>query len=221
MRPFRAVVFDLDGTLADSLADIGGAMDVALAALGLPTHSLDAYRAMVGEGVGELVRRALGGDADPELQRRVLERYRSAYAEADHRRTHPYPGVDALLDGLRERQVPFAILSNKSHAFTQSLVERRFAGWRFEAVLGEREGVPRKPDPTAALELAALLGVAPVEIAFVGDTAVDMRTARAAGMIPVGVLWGFRGRDELLEHGARFLLDRPQQLLELEFARVG
>jgi phosphoglycolate phosphatase len=212
--PFRALIFDLDGTLADSLEDIAGSMNVALATHGLPTYPTEAYRAMVGEGIGELVRRAVGARSD-ELLAAVAQTYRAAYRACGHAKTRIYPGIEALLTALNGRGVPLAVLSNKRDEFTRSLVLQHLSRWRFVEVRGEREGTPRKPDPTAALELAAALKTAPVDVAFVGDTAIDVRTARAAGMIPVGVLWGFRGRDELEAAGARHVLSSPAELLAL------
>lgn len=210
---FDGVIFDLDGTLVDSLADIGLAMDAALAGFGLPGHSLGAYRLMVGEGAAVLARRASAGvDVD---QPALLEAYRAAYEARAHRSTLSYPGIDELLGRLAADGVPMAVLSNKPDEFTRSLIDVRFPDIPFVAVAGQRPGVPRKPDPHAALVLASALGVPAARIAFVGDTAVDVETARAAGMIAVGVRWGFRGEDELRAAGAAHLLSHPRDLLAL------
>jgi phosphoglycolate phosphatase len=210
--PFRAVLFDLDGTLADSLGDIGGAMNEALAARGLLEHPLIAYHQFIGEGVEVLARRAA-----PLLEEmhvlKLVDEYRERYAARIDSATRPYEGISELLDGLVAAQIPLAVLSNKRDDFTVELVRRRFSRWPFRAVRGERADVPRKPDPAAALEIAATLGVNPADCAFVGDTAIDMKTATAAGMQPVGVLWGFRGREELLAAGAKRLIARPAELL--------
>lgn len=211
--PFHAVIFDLDGTLADSLRDLAEAMNLALAQHGLPTHPLDAYRHFVGEGVDVMVRRAAPTNTTVPWQA-IVDGYRAHYGELDHRHTGPYPGVSELLDGLVARRVKLAVLSNKRDDFTKALVAQRFGRWPFVEVRGEREGVPRKPDPTAAFELALALNVLPANIAFVGDTAIDMKTARNAGMTPIGCLWGFRDRDELLEAGAKRLLSAPLELLD-------
>lgn len=209
----HAVIFDLDGTLADSLRDLGEAMNLALADFGLPTHPLDRYRRFVGEGVEVMTKRAIG-DAPVALQP-VIDRYRHHYGVIDHAHTAPYPLVPELLDGLTARGLKLAVLSNKRDDFTRKLVAERFSRWRFVDVRGEREGVPRKPEPTAAFELALSLNVLPANIAFVGDTAVDITTARNAGMLPIGCLWGFRDREELDGAGARHLLERPTDLLDL------
>jgi phosphoglycolate phosphatase len=205
-----AMIFDLDGTLADTLHDIGAAMNHALAASGLPAHPIEAYRRFVGEGVERLAERAMPPDRAADRPR-VLAAYRARYAEHLLDTSAPYPGVPELLDALSARGVPMAILSNKPDPATQQIVAALFARWRFAAVSGDRAGRPRKPDPTAALELAAALGRAPADCALVGDTAIDLQTARAAGMRAIGVLWGLTGRAGLA--GADDLVARPDELL--------
>ena len=208
----RGVIFDLDGTLLDSIGDIGGAMNDALAARGLPTHPLSAYLRFIGDGVEMLAKRAAppGTDLDE-----LVEQYRGRYAERMEHETKPYAGIPELLDGLQARGVKVAVLSNKRDDFTVELVKRQLSRWPFVAVRGERKAVPRKPDPTAALELARALGLPPAEIAFVGDTPIDVKTGLAAGMLSVGVLWGFRTRDELEAAGAKHLIASPAELLLL------
>jgi phosphoglycolate phosphatase len=210
----RGLIFDLDGTLLDSIADIGGAMNDALAARGFPAHEMSAYLQMVGEGVETLALRALPKDAHVDVTEFVAA-YRVRYAERMEANTKPYDGIPAMLDALAARGLPMAVLSNKREDFTVELVRRQLSKWRFVEVRGERRGVPRKPDPTAALELARVLGVAPKDCAFVGDTPIDVQTAIAAGMQPVAVLWGFRGHDELHRAGARTLLTHPRDLISL------
>lgn len=208
-----AALFDLDGTLLDSLHDIGAAMNHALAAQGLPPHPLADYRRFVGEGVRVLVSRAVPAGHDA-LHAPVLAAYKAFYAEHQLDHTRPYPGVAELLARLRREGVKLAVLSNKPDADTKRLVEALLPDVRFGAVYGERAGVPRKPDPTSALAVAAELGVAPGDCAFIGDTAVDMDTARAAGMYGVGVTWGFRDAEELQAHGARVLARTADELLQ-------
>ena len=213
-----ALIFDLDGTLADSLADIGHAMNEVLVGLGLPAHAVSSYKAFVGEGAENLVRRAVAAAGAAELPRPIgelLQAYRASYAQREHASSTPYPGIEAMLEGVVARGRKMAVLSNKHDDQTRHLVAQAFGRFPFVEVRGEREGVPRKPDPTAALELAAALGVPPARIGFVGDTAIDVRTARAAGMVPIGVLWGFRSHDELASAGAQHFLSRPEDLLGL------
>ena len=214
MRRVRAFLFDLDGTLVDSLADIGAAMNHALATLGEPTHPLADYRRFVGEGVEVLAARAGPGLDSAARRAELIDAYQRRYAEHLFDETVVYPGVPELLALLRARAVPLGVLSNKPDAPTRVICEALFPPGTFVCVQGQLPDVPVKPDPAAALALAAQLGVAPAEVAFVGDTAVDMRTAVAAGMHPVGVAWGFRPL-ELRETGAERVIERADELLEL------
>lgn len=221
-----AFIFDLDGTLADSIADIGISTNSVLAAHGFAPRSLDEYKQFVGEGAETLIRRvfvaAQGQDwrdaslmPKPAPLAQLVEEYRVAYEALNHQHSQAYPGIDAMLDAVVASGRKMGVLSNKRDDFTKHLVAHRFGRWAFADVRGEREGVPRKPDPTAALELALELNVLPERIGFVGDTPIDVRTAKNAGMVPIGVLWGFRSRDELEQAGARFILSRPEDLAAL------
>jgi phosphoglycolate phosphatase len=194
-RP-RGVIFDLDGTLADSLEDIASAMNRTLAAHGFPVHPISAYRTFVGEGVRKLVERALPADRE-HLRDAFLAAYQADYAEHLLDATRLFPGIPEVLDGLSAAGIPMGVLSNKTDLPTRQMVEALCGRWKFGAVVGERPGVPRKPDPSSALALADALGAPPEAVAFVGDTSVDMLTARAASMRPVGVLWGFRPKEVL------------------------
>jgi len=218
LLPPRAVLFDLDGTLLDSLHDIGASLNHALEVHGLPPHPLPAYRHFVGEGVQVLVSRALPPGREA-LHAPVLATYRAHYAEHLLDNTRPFPGIPQVLARLEEEGVKLAVLSNKPDAATRRLVTALLPQVPFAAVYGERVGVPRKPDPTAALALAAELGVAPGECAFVGDTGVDMATARASGMWAVGVPWGFRDVDELESHGAQVIAPTSEALLRAVLGR--
>ncbi len=209
----HAALFDLDGTLVDSIGDIAASMNHSLTQHGLPPHPVAAYLQFVGEGVMMLVRRATP-EGREALHSSVLASYRAHYAEHLFDQTRPFPGLPSVLELLAAERVRLAVLSNKAEAFTQQLVAGLLPGIPFKAVHGERPGVPRKPDPTAALALAAQLGVEPVDCAFVGDTPVDMDTARAAGMYSIGVTWGFRSAAELRAHGARALVASADELLE-------
>ncbi|QSQ22322.1 HAD family hydrolase [Pyxidicoccus parkwayensis] len=207
----RAVIFDLDGTLVDSVGDIADAMNHALAHHGLPTHPEAAYLRFVGDGVKELVRRAVPVGRE-DLHAPVLDTWRAYYDAHLVDRTRAYPGIIDMLKALAGTGMRMAVLSNKSDGFVKRLVETLLPGVLFSVVYGERPGVPRKPDPTGALAVAAELGVEPGACGFVGDTAVDMDTARAAGMYGVGVAWGFRSH-ELEAHGARAVAASAEELL--------
>lgn len=212
----RGVIFDLDGTLVDSLDDITAALGVAFTALGLAALERERVERCVGDGARMLVRRALGAraeEADRALEDDALERFRAAYDERLVVHTRAFDGAEALLSTLAARGTPTAVLSNKPHPMTRRVVEALFADHPFVEVLGQRPEVRRKPDPAAALELAARLEVPPAELLFVGDTRVDVRTAQAAGMVSVGVTWGMRPPAELAEADHR--IDHPSALLRL------
>ncbi len=212
----QGVIFDLDGTLVDTLADIGAAMNAVLAARGLPIHPVPAYRAMLGWGMRRLVALALPAEAaDSALQDAVVAEMMAEYGRHPLDRSRPYDGIPELVEALRRRGIPMAVLSNKPDALTVAIVDALFPGRPFRAVQGERPGLPRKPDPAAALALCATLGREPGQVRFLGDTAVDMETARRAGMDPIGALWGFRDEAELRQAGARMVAAHPREVLDL------
>lgn len=197
-------MFDLDGTLVDSLGDIAHHLNDALAERGLPTHEPARIGTWVGEGTDKLVERAV---ARPELRAEVATAYRARYRSHPVIHTHVYPGIAEVLDGLT---VPHAILSNKPHDLTVAIAQRLLARWHFGAVAGEGEGRPRKPDPAGALALLRQLGVAPGDAVMIGDSEIDIATARATGMHSVAVTWGFRPRDRLA--GADVQVSSPAEL---------
>lgn len=210
----KAVLFDLDGTLADTLKTIAGAVNHGLRQLGHPEHPVDAYRQMVGEGVLTLCRRALpeGCSLDLEL---LLVAVRSFYAKNSLLHVRAYDGVPELLRSLRKRGAKLGVISNKPHDLTVSTVEGLNLGAHFGCVLGQRDDLPGKPDPAGALWVLEQLGVDPAEAMLVGDTPIDLRTARAAGLTSVAVTWGFRGEKELLGEGPDHLVCRPGRILEI------
>jgi phosphoglycolate phosphatase len=211
-----AVLFDLDGTLVDSLGDLGSSMNIVLEKLGCPTHSLSSYRTFVGDGVEMLARRALPADRrDPATISAAVATMREVYGARFLEHTRPYPGIPELLDSLHARAFRLAVLSNKPHDLTVALVSALFGRWPLAPVFGERAGVPRKPDPAAALEVAHLLGLQCPRVLYLGDTPTDMATARAAGMPAVGVSWGFRDAGELRAAGADAVVHSPSEVLAL------
>jgi phosphoglycolate phosphatase len=210
----RAAIFDLDGTLADTLQDIAFALNHALGGAGLPALALEQVRQAVGAGADTLVRRVTPG-LGAEQQAALVEEFRRAYAEHLLDATHAYPGVPELLAALGARGLGLAVLTNKPEEMSRAIVQALFPDIPFAAVVGQAPSRPLKPDPSAALALAERLGEPAGACLFVGDSGVDMQTATRAGMFPVGVLWGFRGRAELLAEGARALLERPAELLAL------
>ena len=219
MSPIRAALFDLDGTLLDTIVDIAEATNRVLAARGLPPFTIDETKLLVGDGIEEMVRRSFalrGVDSLTESDvRTIIEDYRREYQACWRENSRPFDGVPELLAELARRDVKTAVLSNKSDIYTSRMTDALLTAHRFEVVRGARPGVPLKPDPAAALAIAAEIGVEPSACAFVGDTDVDMGTAVAAGMLPVGALWGFRTADELRRGGAAVLLAAPGDFLAL------
>jgi phosphoglycolate phosphatase len=210
-------IFDLDGTLVDSIGDIANATNWALAQHGLDPHPEDAYRTFLGEGLQVLITKALG-PSHAHLIDQVMAAYRREYARKLVEHTVPYPGIVVTLDELAKRRVPLAVLSNKPHEYTVPIVEAIFPDTTFVAVFGHRKHCERKPDPASALEIAQRFGVSPGSCLFVGDTPIDVHTAANAGMVSVGVSWGFRSPAELQRAGARHLVNSAQELLSLAFA---
>ncbi len=210
----RAVLFDLDGTLADTLADLANATNFALAQLDCPTHPLETYRYMVGDGAKQLCARALPAD-NQDLVDEAVRLMREHYEAHCFDLTKLYPGILELVAALGKRGYRMAVLSNKPDNFTKRLIAHYFQPSPFDVVRGQLANVPLKPDPTAALQIATELDVAPAQWLYLGDTNTDMRTALAAGMHPVGVLWGFREREELTEAGAEALVETPADVLKL------
>lgn len=213
--PHRAVLFDLDGTLIDSLADISAAANAVLEPLGVPAHPAADYKRFIGDGVATLFRRALPEDrVEPDLIDRCVASFGATYERTWNVRSRLYDGIPELLDALVGRRLALAVLSNKPDAFTRKCVEHYLSAWPFPVVFGERAGVPRKPDPAGAIEVANRLEIPAGQFLYVGDTSVDMETARRAGMTPIGVSWGFRPESELHAAGAVAVVDRPIELLE-------
>lgn len=212
----KAVMFDLDGTLADSLEDIADSMNLVLDNSGFPTHGLDSYKDFVGAGMEALVSLALPEDArTDEVMASCLQKVRDEYEQRQTNKTKIYDGIAELLSALSERRLPLAILSNKPHGPALSVVKKILGHWDFAEILGAGADAPKKPDPSGALLLAERMGILPGEFIYLGDTGIDMETAKGAGMFAVGVLWGFRTARELLAAGAEELIDHPLDLLRL------
>lgn len=210
-RATRGVMFDLDGTLADTLQDLANAANHAIALHGRPPHPLTAYRHFVGQGVENLFRAALDTE-DDALIMPCVERFKAHLAAHQYDHSSPYDGVPELLDALVQRGVKIAVMSNKPDERTVEMVDTLFGRWRWDAVRGHRAGYAVKPDPTAALEIARELDVPPDAWAYVGDTRADMLTGTAAGFFTVGVTWGFRDEDELRTSGAHAIIHHPSEL---------
>jgi len=211
---YKAVIFDLDGTLLDTIDDLADSMNAALKRASLPVHDTDSYRYFVGTGIRNLVRKALPEElrTDDNIKR-YADAMAKEYGARWDKKTRPYDGIIDMINALSGAGARMAVLSNKPHQFTLKVVEKFLPAGCFEYVFGDREGVPKKPDPAGALEISGLMKIPPEYFLYVGDSDTDMLTAVSAGMYPVGVKWGFRKPDELIRAGAKTILENPRELL--------
>ncbi len=211
-----AVMFDLDGTLLDTLEDLGDAANAALRTRAYPEHDYAFYRHAVGDGARNLITRSLPAAArDAATIEAMYAAMRANYTANWHTKTRPYAGIPELLTGLLTRGIALAILSNKPDDTAQACVRHFFPDTPFAAVHGVLPGGPLKPDPVGALSIVKRLGLPQEAWLYIGDTNTDMATARAAGLFAVGCTWGFRDRAELAAAGAAAIIDRPGELLAL------
>ena len=211
---YQGIIFDLDGTLLDTLTDLADATNRVLTCHGFATHPVDAYRYFVGDGMRMLVERALPPEQRvAEVVDQVFSELHADYGENWAVATRPYAGVVELLAGLQQRGIVMSVLSNKPDEFTGVMVRTYFPDIPFKCIYGLSDRVAKKPDPSGALRIAAETGIKPAQTLYLGDTLVDMKTAVSAGMFPIGALWGFRDEPELRAGGAELLLQHPLQLL--------
>ncbi len=213
---YKLYLFDLDGTLVNSLEDLADAANWMLEQSGFPTHPLEEYRRFVGNGVYKLVERALPEERRSPAGVTALKAvFDTRYQAHCMDKTRPYPGIPFLLAELKKQGADLAVLSNKSDAFVRKIVEGLFGNSLFCAVRGQREGVPKKPAPDGVWSLLEERGIARADTLFIGDSDVDIETAQNAGLRSAGVIWGFRGREELTAAGADYLVTDPLQILDL------
>ncbi len=214
MSKIRLVIFDLDGTLLDTLADLAAATNYALQQVGLPVHAVEAYRQFIGHGIYHLFEQA-SGVKDAVLLGQIHDHFKSYYTEHATKLTKPYAGVRSLIDALQERGIAVAIASNKYQAGVDVLVAHFFADIHFVQVWGQREGYAKKPDPTVVNEILSLKQTPKDACLYVGDMEVDLQTAAAAGVAGIGVTWGFRSESFLREYPHSSLIGSPEELLAL------
>lgn len=212
MKP--CLIFDLDGTLVDSLPGIAASLNRSLIAHGLPGHSDAAIRSFVGDGLRTLVQRA-SASGDPAVIDSLVALFKQDYGLSWADGTHAYPGIPGLLDSLQTRGCQLAVLSNKTHDFTVAICRAMFPDIHFARVLGQQTGVPHKPEPDGALLIASDFGARPADCMLIGDSTIDLETALRARMQPVAVAWGYHDRSKLLAAGAVAILDQPADLLDL------
>ena len=211
----KAVLFDLDGTLVNSLNDLADATNFALEYLGFPTHEVEKFKYFVGDGIPKLIERVLPAEkCDEEHKNKCLELFFQYYSVHFADKTKVYTDVPELVNQLKKQGIAMAVVSNKAQEMT-NLVVNKLYGDTFDLVLGKREGVPAKPDP-AMLKLAASeIKIRPENCAFIGDSGMDMAAAVGAGMLPIGVLWGFRTEEELKSNGAEYILNNPKDIFRI------
>lgn len=214
MMPQISIIFDLDGTLLDTLEDIGKTVNQVLIKLQFDQHPLEAYKTYVGDGLRTLMQRSCPAGTDEQTIDLGCSLFTEIYAGEWKKSCRPYSGVIQLLTELKNRNIPLAVLSNKPHSFTKLFTEEFFPQNTFSAVFGQREGFAKKPDPAVALEIAARAGSTPSRTIFVGDTAVDIETGKNGGMLTAGVLWGFRDARELNAANADFIISHPMELID-------
>lgn len=209
----QALIFDLDGTLVDSLPGIAGSLNRALGALGMAGHPQAAIRGFIGNGTRVLATRAAPvGSSEPEIER-LEQAFKTDYGQTWPAATLRYPGISEMLENLQRRSLPLAVLSNKPHPFTLAMVAALFPEVPFAAVLGQRPGIPHKPDPAGVLEIAALLGLQPADCWMIGDSTMDIATAHNSGARAMAVSWGYHDRAALLATAPDAVIDAPAELL--------
>lgn len=213
----KLIIFDLDGTLLNTINDLGNSCNYIIKKYGFPTHPLQAYRFFVGNGVGKLIERALPeSQRSPEFVEKLRKEFIEYYSKHSEDETVPYPGIIEMLKELEAKKIKLAVASNKFIAGTQSLVQKYFGNIDFVSVLGQREGISVKPDPQIVYDVMKEAGVDnKQEILYVGDSGADMQTSVNSGIEGIGVLWGFRSKEELVENGAVHIVDNPAEIVRL------
>jgi phosphoglycolate phosphatase len=210
---FQAAIFDLDGTLLDTLEDIGTAANEVLTRFEQPNHSIESYKTLVGDGVAVLFQRAWPETRlNEELLKQAILAFESTYAEQWNKRSKPYDGIEILLNRLLSRPMTLGVLSNKPDRFTKQCIDYFLSEMRFSSVAGQKPEVPRKPDPAGVHRMASEWKIRAEDIAYIGDTNTDMETAVAAGCCAIGVSWGFRAVEELRRSGAQQIFHTPSEL---------
>ena len=211
MNKYKAAIFDLDGTLVDSVADLADAFNYGLEQFGLPKRTIDELRKMIGDGIRITISRALAPDRQ-EFIDRVAEKMREKYAKTCLVQTKPYDGIPEVLAELAKKEVRLAVLTNKDQTMAQKIVEHFFPG-RFEIIRGTTSIDPVKPDPKAGLQIIKDFEIAPEQTVFIGDSPADIQTAKACGSFAIGVNWGLRSAEELMQNRADVIISKPDELL--------
>lgn len=216
----KAIIFDLDGTLLNSLDEIALSMNTILKEFNYPVYEIQEYKRFVGDGPLSLVKNVLPKNTKEEVIQTITQALRDKYDKQVHHSSRPYNGVYQLLDSLSKTPIKLAILSNKPHTLTCKYAKSLFSHYDFAEVHGQKEDVPKKPHPKGAIDIANKLDINPAEIYFIGDTPTDINTAKNANMKSIGVAWGFRPKEELLDAGADYIVESCEDLLKFIQQRV-
>lgn len=215
MTKYKGIIFDLDGTLLDTIDDLGDSMNEVLQIYNNPIFTNEEYKLKIGGGFKGLMQNSFPEATDLEIIKEATLLFSNIYDGKYINKTKPYRGIDDILDELNKMGIKIGINSNKKDKYTNSLADKFFKRIPFIAIYGERQGIPRKPDPTSALEIIQLMGLKPEEVLYIGDSKVDIMTAKNAGIDSVGVLWGFRNYDELSKHGATYIISDAKEILNI------
>lgn len=215
MKRYKGVIFDLDGTLLDTIEDLSDSMNIVLTKYKHPNFTKEEYMLKVGNGFRGLVLNSFPEETDEKIIDKAVEQFAEIYDSNYLNKTKPYDEIDYVLDGLNRMGIKLGVNSNKKDHYTMNLVSKFFARIPFISVYGERAGIEKKPDPTSALEIAQAMELKPEEILYIGDSKTDILTAQNADMDSVGVLWGFRSEEELREYGASYIVSSPKEILDI------
>ncbi len=212
----KAVLFDLDGTLVNSLADLANSVNFALTQFGFPTHETEKFKYFVGDGMAKLIERVLPENKkDNEIKAQVLDTFMNHYRMHYADKTIAYDGIEELVKQLADNDLKLAVVSNKAQDMAVEVTLKVLKGLQFDIVCGKREGYPTKPDPTLTLEIIKELGVKSEDCVFIGDSGMDMAVAKNANLKSIGVLWGFRTEEELSVNGADYIVNHPSEILDI------
>lgn len=216
-KAYKGIIFDLDGTLINTLDDLADSVNEALEKMGYPVWPVDAYRLKVGRGFRNLMENSVPENVrnDNAVIDGMLKYFVEAYDRRYLEKSRPYEDIDQMLDTLVSENIQVAVNSNKRADYTEKLIVKFFHRIPFVGIFGERKGVPKKPDPASALELCGMMGLKPQEVLYIGDSATDVKTGKNAGMDTVGVAWGFRGYGELHENGADYIAQTAEDIVKI------
>jgi len=209
---FKAVIFDLDGTLLNTLEDIVDSVNQVLIGYGLDTNQIEYYKLRIGRGAQNLIRQASCGNLDDSKIDDAVREFQRIYAKRFNLKTEKYDGIEDLLTWLDKKGIFYAVLSNKPHNLTNKIIRHYFPHRNFSAIIGQQTGIPLKPDPTQVIKIISHIKCKAEEVVFIGDSGIDMETAHNAGTFALGILWGYREQSELVKYGANALAHTPKDI---------